>query len=66
VTIASVWKLRDHLVLHLESFGGTCCYGIPLAEHALALVQSNEQFSVDFDDAWQWIGYSTKQRRQKK
>lgn len=30
-------------------------------ELALALVQSDKQFSVDFDDAWQWIGYSTKQ-----
>jgi phage anti-repressor protein len=26
----------------------------------LALVESDEQFPVDFDDAWQWIGYRRK------
>lgn len=35
-------------------------------ELALALVQSDKQFPVDFDDAWQWIGYSTKQMARKK
>lgn len=35
-------------------------------ECALALVQSDKQFPVDFDDAWQWIGYSTKQMARKK
>lgn len=35
-------------------------------ELALALVQSDQQFSVDFDDAWQWIGYSTKQKAKNK
>ncbi len=35
-------------------------------ELALALVQSDKQFSVDFDDAWQWIGYSTKQKAKNK
>jgi phage antirepressor YoqD-like protein/phage anti-repressor protein len=33
---------------------------------SLALAQeyiySDEQFPVDFDDAWQWLGYSTKQK----
>ncbi len=28
---------------------------------ANALVQSAEQFPIDFDDAWQWIGYYKKQ-----
>lgn len=36
------------------------------SELALALVQSTEQFPVDFDDAWQWIGYSSKQMARKK
>lgn len=35
-------------------------------ELALALVQSDKQFPVDFDNAYQWIGYSTKQMAQKK
>ncbi|MEM6432237.1 MAG: hypothetical protein AAF773_00040 [Cyanobacteria bacterium P01_D01_bin.115] len=29
---------------------------------ALRLVQSQEEFPVDFDDAWRWLGYSTKQK----
>lgn len=28
---------------------------------ALSLYQSDEQFPIDFDVAWQWIGWSTKQ-----
>jgi len=35
-------------------------------ELALPLVQSTEPFPVDFDDAWQLIGYSTKQMARKK
>jgi phage anti-repressor protein len=35
-------------------------------ERAIALVRSTEDFPVDFDDAWQWIGYSTKQMARKK
>lgn len=35
-------------------------------ELALALVHSSEPFPVDFDDAWQWIGYSSKQMARKK
>ena len=35
-------------------------------ERALALVQSTDQFPVDFDDAWQWIGYSSKQKAKSK
>ena len=27
---------------------------------ALALLESDQEFPVDFDDAWQWIGYSRK------
>lgn len=33
---------------------------------AIALVQSEDQFPVDFDNAWQWLGYSTKQMARKK
>ncbi len=33
---------------------------------ALAIVQSTEQFPVDFDAAWKWIGYSTKQKAKNK
>lgn len=29
-------------------------------EIVLALIQSEEEYPVDFDDAWKWIGYSTK------
>ncbi len=35
-------------------------------ELALAILKSNDQFSIDFDDAWQWIGYSTKQKAKNK
>lgn len=35
-------------------------------ELALALVQSADPFPIDFDDAWQWIGYSTKQKAKTK
>ena len=35
-------------------------------ELALALVQSTEQFPIDFDAAWKWIGYSTKQKAKNK
>ncbi len=35
-------------------------------ELALALVQSTEHFPVDFDAAWKWIGYSTKQKAKNK
>lgn len=35
-------------------------------ELALALVQSDRAFPVDFDDAWRWIGYSTKQKAKNK
>ncbi len=35
-------------------------------ELALIIVQSTEQFPVDFDAAWQWIGYSTKQKAKNK
>ena len=31
-------------------------------ELALALVQFTDQFPVDFDAAWKWIGYSTEQK----
>jgi hypothetical protein len=33
---------------------------IELKERFEEIVQSAEEFPVDFDDAWQWIGYSTK------
>ncbi|HEY9873603.1 MAG TPA: P63C domain-containing protein [Candidatus Obscuribacterales bacterium] len=29
-------------------------------EVVFSLIQSGEEFPVDFDDAWRWIGYSTK------
>jgi phage anti-repressor protein len=29
-------------------------------EVIFSLIQSEEEFPVDFDDAWRWIGYSTK------
>jgi hypothetical protein len=32
---------------------------MPFAQLEL-IAQSLEAFPVDFDDAWQWIGYSTK------
>jgi len=34
-----------------------------LAQH---FVNSNEQFPIDFELAWQWLGYSTKQAAKKK
>ncbi len=35
-------------------------------ELALTLVRSERPFPVDFNDAWQWIGYSTKQKAKNK
>lgn len=35
-------------------------------ELALSLVQSTEQFPVNFDAAWKWFGYSTKQKAKNK
>ena len=35
-------------------------------ELALALVQSHKPFPVDFEQAWRWIGYSTKQKAKNK
>ncbi|WP_072044990.1 hypothetical protein [Aliterella atlantica] len=35
-------------------------------ELALSLVQSTEQFPVDFDAGWKWLGYSTKQKAKNK
>ena len=29
---------------------------------AFALLKSSDLFPIDFDDAWQWIGYSSKQK----
>ena len=31
-------------------------------DFALSLYFSDDQFPIDFDDAWQWLGYSTKQK----
>lgn len=31
-----------------------------------ALIESKEAFPVDFDDAWQWLGYSSKQKAREK
>jgi len=33
-----------------------------LKERFETIAQSSDQYPVDFDDAWQWIGYSTKQK----
>ncbi|QSJ20089.1 antA/AntB antirepressor family protein [Nostoc sp. UHCC 0702] len=33
---------------------------------ALALYSSKEQFPIDLDDAWQWLGYATKQKAEQK
>ena len=33
---------------------------------ALVLTRSTNEFPVDFDDAWQWIGYATKQKAKNK
>ncbi len=35
-------------------------------ELALAIVQSTDEFPIDFDAAWKWIGYSTKQKAKNK
>lgn len=35
-------------------------------ELALVLLNSSEEFPVDFDKAWQWLGYATKQKAQRK
>nr|WP_290224205.1 hypothetical protein [Trichocoleus desertorum] len=35
-------------------------------ELALALVRSADPFPIDFDDAWQWVGYSSKQKAKNK
>ncbi len=35
-------------------------------ELVLAIVQSTDEFPVDFDAAWKWIGYSTKQKAKNK
>lgn len=35
-------------------------------ELALVLLESFEDYPVDLDDAWQWLGYATKQKAQKK
>lgn len=33
---------------------------------AVTLVNSDDQFPVNFDDAWQWLGYATKQKAKNK
>ena len=35
-------------------------------ELALSLLHSQEEFPVDFDEAWKWLGYSTKQKAKNK
>ena len=35
-------------------------------ELALSMLQSSEEFPVDFDQGWRWIGYSTKQKARNK
>jgi phage anti-repressor protein len=35
---------------------------IVLKDHFSRIVESQEPYPVDFDQAWQWIGYSTKQK----
>ena len=35
-------------------------------ELAIALLESEEEYPVDLDDAWQWLGYSTKQKARNK
>jgi anti-repressor protein len=35
---------------------------VEFKERFAGIVQSTEKFSVDFDQAWQWVGYSTKQK----
>jgi phage anti-repressor protein len=31
-----------------------------------SMVESGERFSVDFDDAWKWVGYTTKYKAKEK
>lgn len=31
-------------------------------ELAMALYNSDEQFPIDFDEAWAWLGYNKKQQ----
>jgi len=35
-------------------------------ELALQLLKSSEPFPADFEEAWRWIGYSTKQKAKNK
>ena len=35
-------------------------------ELALSLLGSGKEYPVDFEDAWQWLGYSSKQSAKKK
>jgi anti-repressor protein len=35
-------------------------------ELALSLLESDDSYPIDFDDAWKWIGYSTKQKARNK
>ncbi|ADZ31598.1 hypothetical protein PaVLD_ORF091L [Planktothrix phage PaV-LD] len=35
-------------------------------ELAITLLDSDQEFPVDFDNAWQWLGYATKQKAEKK
>ena len=35
-------------------------------ETAIALLNSGNDYPVDFDEAWQWLGYATKQKAEKK
>ena len=35
-------------------------------ELALEIYQSQEEFPIDLDDAWVWLGYYTKQKAEKK
>jgi len=48
----------------------TLAYSITMidfnTETAIALLDSTNEFPVDFDDAWQWLGYATKQKAEKK
>lgn len=35
-------------------------------ELALSLLESTDEYPIDFENAWQWLGYSTKQKAQTK
>ena len=35
-------------------------------ELAITLLNSVDDYPVDFDEAWQWLGYATKQKAEKK